>query len=1084
MNIGEIVTLFLVHVSFISSIVLTIVVYRKSQKSFLKYAICALAFILVVWNLGTMLELDYRLLTGETVTSTLSIMLIDLCYLAICFEPIVILFIGRAIYYPDWRPSVRHLLFFIIPVISFMMVCTNPLHNLFFSNFSLYSSEAVYGPYYYFHSLYSYGCILIGLAYLVRFAFRSSGILSRQFFLILISFIVPLTGNILFSFGLADLSFSVNACLFTVSIICISVAIFKYRFIAVTPITMRQVVDMVSDGFLQTDEKMQIIDYNNTLLNFFPNAVLTVRHTKIDRFFEQGDLGAQKDEYIKLYNQTVLNKVSANIEISRPDSQSFTMNITPFFNGEEYTGSIIIFKNTTGSKMASEIELQSALNEIEEHNKNLNKRIEDGLAQLEEERQASQSLYDSNPYINFIADLNYELIDCNPATLKFYGFKNKADFKHELLKKISQSIPKVMPNGVASVPVNQRFADAINYGETSFDTILFFDGEEIPFHFDLKVIPYKKSKVIAVYQTDLRELRKAEKDLEKRDILLSAINSVAARLISVEDGGFSKSFGESIAMLGKSINVERVVVWKNYEKDGDLYCTQIHEWCEGAEVQHGKPHTINIRYADTVPTWESTLRRGKCVNAIAKNLLPNEREQMERQGIVSVLAVPLFVRDMFWGFVGFDDCVNERVFSEMEESTLGSGAMLIAAALFRNEITDNLIVAKDDALSIAKAKSAFLANMSHEIRTPLNAIVGMANIAKLKTTNGDTEEVAAPIEEILRASKHLMDLINDILDFSKIESGKMELAEEAFDLHSAMQEVVSLINPRCAEKSITFETNLDGLKNVAVSGDRLRIKQVIINLLGNAVKFTDEHGNIRLAVETVTQGDSDITLQFSVRDNGIGISADQIPNLFTAFEQGDSSISVKYKGTGLGLAISQNLIREMGGEIAVESTPGKGSTFHFTVTLPRANMQEFSENREVKVEDLDLTAYRILLAEDIEINRVILTELLADTGIKIESAADGKQALLMFGQSELNYYDLIFMDIQMPDMNGYQATSAIRKLARPDAKSVPIIAMTANAYREDIERALNAGMNGHVAKPIDIDEVRRLLYDKLCGKNS
>ena len=147
-------------------------------------------------------------------------------------------------------------------------------------------------------------------------------------------------------------------------------------------------------------------------------------------------------------------------------------------------------------------------------------------------------------------------------------------------------------------------------------------------------------------------------------------------------------------------------------------------------------------------------------------------------------------------------------------------------------------------------------------------------------------------------------------------------------------------------------------------------------------------------------------------------------------------------------------------------------------------MQEFSGNREVKVEDLDLTAYRILLAEDIEINRVILTELLADTGIKIESAADGKQALLMFGQSELNYYDLIFMDIQMPDMNGYQATSAIRKLARPDAKSVPIIAMTANAYREDIERALNAGMNGHVAKPIDIDEVRRLLYDKLCGKNS
>jgi Signal transduction histidine kinase len=1078
MSVSEMVTLVLVHVSFVFSIVLTIIVYRKRQHSFLQVASFVLMFTLIIWNLGTMLEMDYRLITGETVTSTISIMLIDLCYLAICFNPVAIYFLGRAIHKPDWQPTTKYAALFIIPVISFMVVCTNPLHNLFFRHFSLYSSEAVYGPYYYFHALYSYGCILVGLAYIIVYTFRSSGILSRQFFLVLVSVLVPLTGNILFSFGLADLSFSINACLFTVTIICIFLAILKYRFITVTAIDMRQVVDLMSDGFLQADKNKRIVDYNNVLVGLFPGAPPITNETTVEAFFEQRGFNDHQKEYMAQYEQSIANKASANLEIRLSDSRSFTMKITPFFDEEEYTGSIVIFKNITGSNLAGDADLQRALSEVEEFNRNLNEKIEEGLAQLEEERRVRQSLYDSNPHINFIADLNYQVIDCNPSALRFYGFETKEELQKGLLQKINQSIPAKMPSGVASIPVSQRFADAARYGEASFDTTLLFDGEEIPFHFDLKAIPYKGSMVIAAYQTDLRELRKAEKDLERRDMLLSAINMVAARLISAEAEEFSKSVEESIALLGRSIGVERVVVWKNNELDGALYCTQIHEWCEGAEIQHGKPHTVNIRYAEIVPTWESTLRRGECVNAIAKDLLPMEQEQMKRQGIVSVLAVPLFVRDTFWGFVGFDDCTNERVFSKMEETTLSSGAMLIAAALFRNEITNNLIAAREDALSSARAKSAFLANMSHEIRTPLNAIVGMAHIAKRKATD---DEAVAPIEEILSASKHLMDLINDILDFSKIESGKMELVNETFDLQVAMQEVVSLVNPRCVEKSIQFDADLQGLSQIYLSGDRLRIKQVLINLLGNAVKFTPVSGIVQLSIEIVAQSAADITLRFSVRDNGIGISSEQIPNLFTAFEQGDRSIAIKYKGTGLGLAISQNIIKAMGGEIAVASVLREGSTFYFTLTLPTADPREILKNEEAAIEDLNLTGRRILMAEDIEINRIILTELLADTGVSIDAAEDGEKALLLFEQSAADYYDLVFMDIQMPNMDGYQATRAIRALARPDAKTVPIVAMTANAYREDIERALEAGMNGHLAKPIDIDAVRKLLYEKLGG---
>ena len=950
---GSIITSSLVHFSFIISIVMIIVIYRRKQKSFVQFCFLALAFTLFIWNLGTMLELDYRLITGETTDSTISIMLIDLCYLAICVEPVVLFCLGKAIYYPEWRPSLRYLALLIVPIISFMMVTTNPLHHLFFKNFSLYASEAVYGAYFYFHSIYSYALIIIGLVYIVRVAIRDSGLFSTQFFLIFGSILIPLVGNILFSFGLADLSFSINATLFTISSICIFIAIIKYH--------------------LFTDTN--IVDF----------------------------------------------------------------------------------------KSRNEAELQNTLMEVRD--------------QLEEEKQAKQSLYDSDPNINFIMDLNHNVIDCNPSAIKFYGFENKEEFKAGLEEKLNKSILEKLPGSSDKVSINDRIKAALENGDASFDTRLMFDGREIPFHFYLKIISYRGEDVVAVYQTDLRDLRQMEKDLERRDILLTAINTVAARLISAEDDDLSRSFGESIALLGRSIDVQRVVVWRNYTIDGELYCTQISDWCEGAETQYGLAHTKDIKYSEAFPSWETVFKSGNCVNSTVANLQDDGlQEMMTWQGIVSVLAVPLFVRDSLWGFVGFDDCVRERTFTEIEENTLAAGAMLIAAALFRNEITGNLIVAREDALSSARAKSSFLANMSHEIRTPLNAIVGMANIAKRKTEN---QETLKPIDEILAASKHLMDLINDILDFSKIESGKMELINEAFDIYDAMQEVSSLIKPRCVEKNISFEPNLEQLPKVAVAGDKLRLKQVLINLLGNAVKFTDECGVIKFVVEKITQSDNEITLQFLVNDNGIGLTEEQKPKLFTAFEQGDSTVSIKYGGTGLGLAISQNIISAMGGIILVDSKYKEGSTFKFTITLQQMTSLQLPKVSESIIEDFSLKGNRILLAEDIDINRVIVTELLADTGIDIQEATDGLHALHLFEQSEIDYYDLIFMDVQMPTMDGYQSTRAIRKLDRSDAKSIPIIAMTANAYREDVDKALDAGMNGHLAKPIDIEAVRKLLYDKL-----
>ena len=291
--------------------------------------------------------------------------------------------------------------------------------------------------------------------------------------------------------------------------------------------------------------------------------------------------------------------------------------------------------------------------------------------------------------------------------------------------------------------------------------------------------------------------------------------------------------------------------------------------------------------------------------------------------------------------------------------------------------------------------------------------------------------------------------------------------------------MASIISSRCKDKFITFDTNLSTVPDAVFIGDKLRLNQTLINLLGNAVKFTKSDGTIRFHVDPVSITEDAATLTFTVSDNGIGMSADQMDHLFVAFEQADNSIARRFGGTGLGLAISQNLVNQMGGEIVVESTPDRGSTFSFTLTFEKTDETPIEAFRISEQGSLNLSGHRILLVEDIEINRVILIELLSDTGLVIDEAANGEEALERFGAAAPGTYDLIFMDIQMPGMDGYEVTRRIRALERPDAHNVDIIAMTANAYREDIERALAAGMNGHVAKPIDIGEVRHLLAKKL-----
>jgi CheY-like chemotaxis protein len=371
--------------------------------------------------------------------------------------------------------------------------------------------------------------------------------------------------------------------------------------------------------------------------------------------------------------------------------------------------------------------------------------------------------------------------------------------------------------------------------------------------------------------------------------------------------------------------------------------------------------------------------------------------------------------------------------------------------------------------------------MSHDIRTPLNAIVGMARFAE--ESLDDREKLLHYIKIIQGSSEHLLQLINDVLDMSRIESGKLRFAEDSFDLKESLDSVYDIIAPLCAAKQQHFVFDRDGIKTERVKGDSLKLNQILINLLNNAVKFTHEDGHISFSARELQSIKPGIaSYKFAVRDDGIGIPPDKLEQIFEPFTRMDDTAVRSIEGTGLGLAITKSFVEAMGGKIMVRSEVGKGSEFTVEVSFLADKEREPQKSAGDKLANTtDFSGRRALLTEDNEINRYIASTILQGWGFAVDEAGDGAAAISKFKASEPGYYDIIFMDIQMPVMNGYDAVTSIRRLSRKDAASVPIVAMTANVFAEDVEKARQAGMNAHVGKPIDPDALRKVTASLLSG---
>jgi PAS domain S-box-containing protein len=415
--------------------------------------------------------------------------------------------------------------------------------------------------------------------------------------------------------------------------------------------------------------------------------------------------------------------------------------------------------------------------------------------------------------------------------------------------------------------------------------------------------------------------------------------------------------------------------------------------------------------------------------------------------------------------VGLDITDRMRVEAELEQHRYHLEAMVA-------ERTAALSIAKELAETANRAKSTFLANMSHELRTPMNAIMGMTSIALRRTEDPKLRDYLGKIET---ASQHLLGVINDVLDISKIEAERLTLEQSNFMLGTVLENLKSLVGQKALDKGLELRIDLPAdIARLPLRGDALRLGQILLNLAANSVKFT-EAGSITLRALLAEDSPTEVLLRFEVQDTGIGITPADQKRLFTAFEQADGSTTRKYGGTGLGLAISKRLAKLMSGDMGVDSQPGVGSTFWLTVRLGKPTDVVVSastvtgDTAEARLH-AQFAGTCILLAEDEPINQEVSRMLLEEVGLVVDVAGDGVQAVEM---AQRTHYALILMDIQMPNLNGIEATRAIRAL--PGYAETPILAMTANAFTEDHQVCIEAGMNDHIGKPVDPEKLFKTL---------
>lgn len=573
------------------------------------------------------------------------------------------------------------------------------------------------------------------------------------------------------------------------------------------------------------------------------------------------------------------------------------------------------------------------------------------------------------------------------------------------------------------------------------------------------------------------------KDNYKKQVM--NMDSIFAKLALMNQAETEEELNARIPMLleeiGKYTHSERVYIFDWTSPDQERYCNTF-EWCRDSRnpLQCRKKKEIRVQ---ELPYWQKRFEQGESIMISdlmeAQNRMPFECDFLRRQGIHTEIAVPIISHNRLNGFLGLDN--PETEFLDMATKLMQDVGVHISyiretQKLIQKEREQMKLMAQalEEAQRANAAKSEFLSRMSHDIRTPLNGIIGIIDMND--RCSDDVEQMRANRARAKTAANYLMSMLNDVLEMSKLQDGSVVLLHEEFDILDIITEMIALVQVRGKEKKIEIETEIaENMYHRRVYGSPVHVRRVLANLLTNAVQYNHYGGRVKFTARIAIEDAARIIYEFTIEDSGVGMEAEFVEHIFEPFAQESMEVRSNYQGTGLGMPITKNLLDLMGGSIHVESRKNEGSTFIVTIPFEKVITDEYENFMEMETERPDIKGMQILLAEDNDLNRDIVKFILEDAGAKVRAVTDGHQAVDVYLDAPEHTYDVILMDVMMPNIDGLEATRIIRGQKRADARTVGIVALTANAFTEDMRRTKAAGMNEHLTKPLNSEKMLRTI---------